>query len=142
MRLMMRQQLRGLTMVCVIAILLGWCWRVTLAPAAELVPNGGFEEMKARDFLAAIPPKTREFYEGTADSPFQSWAFGGHWDHGDYSIAVSDDVHTGKRACQITCRTKGRGGIAGGPVPLKAGTIVQVSLWVKAKRTPPAGGFS
>jgi hypothetical protein len=116
-----------------ILALAAYLWLALIARAAELVPNGGFEETKRTDILPSLPPKTREFYAGAADSPFQSWAFGGRWDHGDYSVAVSDDAHTGKHSCQITCRKKGRGGIACAPMTLKAGTIVQVSLWVKAK---------
>ncbi len=97
------------------SLLLAFC---SLAPAgrtAELVPNGGFEEMSGGSLLAGLDRRTREFYAGTADSPFQQWAFGGNWEHGDYSIAVSDDAHSGKHSCQITCRRKGRGGIASAP---------------------------
>jgi len=114
------------------------CFLAPAGRAAELVPNGGFEEMKTSGLLAGLEPRTKEFYAGTADSPFQHWAFGGRWEHGDYSIAVSDDAHSGKHSCQITCRRKGRGGIATAPMKLKAGSIIRVSFWMKAKNA--AGG--
>ena len=109
------------------------CLLASAAGANELLPNGGFEELRSSDFMAGLEPKIREFYGGVAKSPFQGWGFGGHWDDGDYSVAVSDDAHSGKNSCQITCRKKGRGGIGSSPVKLKAGTIIRVSFWMKAQ---------
>jgi hypothetical protein len=109
------------------------CLLAPVARAAELVPNGGFEEMKRSDLVAGLDPMTREFYGGTADSPFQGWAFGAQWEQGEYLVAVSGDAHSGKHSCQITCRKKGRGGIASSPIKLKAGTIIQVSFWAKTQ---------
>ena len=109
------------------------CLLAPVARAAELVPNGGFEEMKRSDLVAGLDPKIREFYGGIADSPFQGWAFGAQWEQGEYLVAVSGDAHSGKHSCQITCRKKGRGGIASSPIQLKAGTIIQVSFWAKAQ---------
>ena len=122
--------MKWLNLVCSISAIClpGYC-----AQAAELVPNGGFEELKQVDLLGRLDARTRSFYAGTADSPFQGWAFGGAWEGGSYSVAVSDQAHAGRRSCQITCRKRGRGGIASSPVTLKAGTIIEVSLWVKAK---------
>jgi hypothetical protein len=105
----------------------------TRVQAAELIPNGGFEDVQGEAFLAKLAPKIREFYSGTTDAPFAGWAFGGHWERGDYSIAISDQAHTGRQSCQITCREKGRGGIACSPVQLAAGAIVEVSCCIKAK---------
>ncbi len=108
-----------------------------LVQAAELIPNGGFEEVKADAMLAKLPPKVREFYGGAADAPFAGWAFGGRWEKGDYAVAVSDQAHTGQRSCQINCIKRGRGGIATSPMQLAAGTTIQVSFWLKAAE---AGG--
>ena len=104
-----------------------------LGQADELVPNGGFEEVTGGTWLSRQPPQIREFYGGTADAPFAGWAFGGRWEHGDYSIAISDQAHAGQRSCQITCRKRGRGGIASSPLQFKAGAMIQVSCWLKAK---------
>ncbi len=92
------------------------------ARGAELLANGGFEELRTSDLLAGLERRTREFYGGVRQSPFQGWGFGGKWEGGDYSIAVSDDAHSGKHSCRITCGKKGRGGIASSPLRLKAGT--------------------
>ena len=108
------------------------CLAIT-ARAADLILNGGFEEMQTSNFLRRLDSNTKELYGGTADSPLEGWAFGGHWEKGDYSIAVSSEAHAGKHSCQITCRRKGRGGIASVPLRLKAGTIIQVSVWLKAR---------
>jgi hypothetical protein len=101
--------------------------------AAELVPNGGFETAAAGPWLTRLAPNLREFYAGAADAPFANWAFGGRWERGDYSIASSDQAHTGQRSCQITCLKKGRGGIACPPMQLKPGDAIQVSCWLKAR---------
>ena len=122
------------TVLCAVSVLLVAC---LAAAGGELIPNGGFEELKANDLLKKMDKKTAEFYGGTADSPFEGWAFGGRWEHGDYSVQVSDEAHSGKRACQIVCNKRGRGGIASSPFKLKAGTILRVSFWLKAK---DAGG--
>ncbi len=105
----------------------------SICSAADLLPNGGFEEPAAKPFLQPLPPKIREYYAGSADSPFQNWSFGGRWERGDYSVALSTEAHTGRQSCQITCNRKGRGGIAAAPVMLASGTPIRVSLWVKAK---------
>jgi hypothetical protein len=76
---------------------------------------------------------TREYYGGTRQSPFEGWAFGGKWERGDYTVAVSEEAHSGKQSCQITCVKRGRGGIASAPVRFRAGEILRVTLWVKAK---------
>ncbi|MFB3890631.1 MAG: glycoside hydrolase domain-containing protein [Phycisphaerae bacterium] len=103
------------------------------ALAENLVPNGSFEDGKTKDMFAGMDAKMRDYYGGTSQSPFEGWAFGGKWDKGDYTVAVSSDAHTGKQSCQITCAKKGRGGIACSPVKLKAGEIIKVSFWMKAK---------
>ena len=118
-------------LACVVVLVMAG--QACAAAGANLVPNGGFEELKQSDFLAALPPATREFYGGTADSPFQGWAFGGRWEGGDYAVAVSDDAHSGQRSCQITCNRKGRGGIASSPFALRPGTVIRISFWMKAK---------
>ena len=66
--------MKWLNLVCSISAIClpGYC-----AQAAELVPNGGFEELKQVDLLGRLDARTRSFYAGTADSPFQGWAFGG-----------------------------------------------------------------
>lgn len=103
-----------------------------LAGAQEpLLPNGGFEAASTGPMLAALTPAVREFYGGAADSPFAGWAFGGRWERGDYAVAVSDVSHGGQRACQMTCRRKGRGGIASAPLTLPAGTTIEISGWTK-----------
>ena len=107
------------------------------AQETNLAANGGFEELRKSDFLPSLPAAVREFYAGAADSPFEKWAFGGKWDGGDYAVRASDDAHTGKHSCQITCRTRGRGGIACAPMKFLPGTILKVSFWMKAK---DAGG--
>jgi hypothetical protein len=101
--------------------------------AANLIPNGPFEEPKAADMLAGMDAKVREFYGGTSQSPFAGWAFGGKWEKGDYTVAVSNDAHGGKQSCQISCVKKGRGGIACSPVKAKVGEAIRVSLWMKAQ---------
>jgi len=103
------------------------------AIAASLIPNGSFEEPKTADMFAGMDAKVREFYGGTSQSPFADWAFGGKWDKGDYSVAVSNDAHSGKQSCQITCVKKGRGGIACSPVKAKPGEGIMVSFWMKAQ---------
>ncbi|MCY2953442.1 MAG: DUF6067 family protein [Planctomycetota bacterium] len=99
----------------------------------NLVPNGGFEESRTNAFLSAMDAKTREFYAGTADSPFASWAFGGRWEEGEYRVMASDEAHSGKRSCQIQCTRRGRGGVAAAPFVVPCATILKVSFWIKAK---------
>jgi hypothetical protein len=115
---------------CAVLVLLVICLS---ARGGDLTPNGGFEEPKVNEMGAKMDKKTTEFYAGTSDSPFEGWAFGGRYEHGDYSVQVSEEAHSGKRSCQIVCNKKGRGGIASLPFKLKAGTIIQVSFWLKAK---------
>lgn len=103
------------------------------ALANDLLPNGSFEESKRGDMFAGMDAKTREYYGGTTQSPFEGWAFGGRWDKGEYTVAVSAEARSGKQSCQITCVRKGRGGIACAPVKLKAGETIKVSLSMKAK---------
>ncbi len=86
-----------------------------LGHAKELALNGGFEDAT-----------------GPAQSPFIGWSFYGGFEHGDYSIAVSDEAHGGRQSCQITCLKKGRAGIASSPVKLSVGTLVEASCWLKA----------
>ena len=110
------------------------CLAISLpALANDLVPNGSFEELKRGDMFAGMDMKTRGYYGGTTQSPFEGWTFGGRWDKGDYTVAVSDEARSGKQSCQITCVRKGRGGIACAPVKLKAGEIIKVSLSMKAQ---------
>ena len=120
-------------MFLVAAGLTGLCCLSLSARAENLIPNGSFEETKSPGFLSQLSSQVRGIYAGAEDSPFQGWAFGGRWERGEYSIAVSDQAHSGTRSCQITCAKKGRGGIATSPIRLKAGTIVKVSAWVKAQ---------
>jgi hypothetical protein len=108
-------------------------WLAGALHAADLVPNGGFEQPAAIPFLAPLDAKVKNYYAGAADAPFAAWAFGGKWDRGDYAVALSNDAHTGQHSCQIICNRKGRGGIACSPITLNPGDIIQVSLWVKAK---------
>lgn len=103
------------------------------ALAGSLVPNGSFEEFSKGDMLGGMDARTRDYYAGTSSSPFEGWTFGGKWNKGDYAAAVSNDAHSGKQSCQITCVKKGRGGIACSPVKLKAGEIIKVSFWMKAR---------
>ena len=124
------------TWILVVVVLAGSCLALTV-PGAELIVNGGFEEATNGAFLTKLAPKVREFYGGTADAPFVGWAFGGRWERGDYSVAVSDQAHTGRQSCQITCLKRGRGGIASSPVQLDAGAAIEVSCWIKAR---DAGG--
>jgi hypothetical protein len=116
-------------------LLVGRCLAssATAAQVHELLTNGGFEEPRSAPFLATQPANVREFYAGAADSPFTGWAFGGHYEHGDYGIAISDEAKSGKHSCQIICNKKGRGGIAAAPLQLRPGTMLEVSCWVKAK---------
>jgi hypothetical protein len=101
--------------------------------ADSLLPNGSFEEPKKGDMFAGMDAKMRGYYAGTSQSPFQGWAFGGRWEKGDYTVVMSDDAHSGKHSCQITCLKQGRGGIACPSVKLKAGEVVRVSFWMKAR---------
>ena len=105
------------------------------ALAGSLVPNRSFEETQNGDMFASLDAKVRGYYGGTSLSPFEGWAFGGKWDRGDYTVAVSKDAHSGRQSCQITCVKEGRGGIACSPVKLKAGEIIKVSFWMKAQDT-------
>ncbi|MCX7049124.1 MAG: DUF4091 domain-containing protein [Candidatus Sumerlaeota bacterium] len=102
------------------------------ACAAGLLSNGGFEEMRRSELLGGLDPKTRAFYDGTGESAFQDWVFGGRWEGGSYSNSVSGEARSGLRSCQITCQRKGRGGIGSVPLKFKAGASIQVSVWVKA----------
>lgn len=115
------------------AVLLVLFGTLCLSRAEERAVNGGFEEPAAAPFLTSLEPKVREFYAGAADAPFAGWAFGGRWEGGDYAISVSDQARTGRRSCQITCRKKGRGGIAASPIQLNPGQNLQVSCWIKAE---------
>jgi hypothetical protein len=108
-----------------------------LGRAEELAINGGFEDPAGEAWLAKLPRGVRDFYAGTADSPFAGWAFGGRFERGEYSVAVSDQGRTGLRSCEITCLKKGRGAIASSPLRLDAGAVVEVSFWIKARE---AGG--
>jgi hypothetical protein len=101
--------------------------------ADNLVPNGSFEEPQQGDMFVGMDAKLRAYYDGTNQSPFAGWAFGGGWDKGDYTVAASDDARSGRHSCQITCVKKGRGGMACSPVKLKAGEILKVSFWMKAR---------
>jgi len=106
----------------------------TMAVSAEsLVANGSFEHGRQTDLLAGLDVGTREFYGGTSQSPLEGWAFGGKWEKGDYTIAVSGEAHGGLHSCRIDCRTRGRGGIASSPVKLMAGDGIRVSFWMKAQ---------
>jgi hypothetical protein len=105
----------------------------TLATGENLIPNGGFEDARKTDLLAGLPAKTRAFYDGTTQSALEGWTFGGRWEGGDYGATIGDEARSGKHSCQITCRTRGRGGIGSAPIKLKPGTIIRASLWIKAK---------
>ena len=118
--------------------LAGWLFLSSLcgstsAQGENLILNGGFEELKKTSLLGGLPAETKKLYDGTADSPFEGWAFGGKWERGEYAVQVSDEAHTGKHSCQIACKTRGRGGIGSSPFKLKPGTIIKVSFWMKAK---------
>jgi hypothetical protein len=84
-----------------------FCLIASAARGAGLLGNGGFEQLKTSDLLAGLDRRTREYYFGVRESPFQGWGFGGKWEGGDYSIDVSDDAHSGKHSCRITCAKKG-----------------------------------
>jgi len=99
----------------------------------SLVPNGSFEEATQNGLLKGLPAAVREFYAGTADAPFEGWAFGGKWEKGEYRVAVSNEAHSGRQSCQMTCIKRGRGGIACAPIKLNPGEIIKVTLWCKAK---------
>ncbi|HWI58594.1 MAG TPA: hypothetical protein VNZ22_15320, partial [Bacillota bacterium] len=72
------------------------------ALAADLNVNSGFEDPKQEDQLESLDAKTREYYAGTTNAPFKGWVFGGKWEKGGYSVAVSDQAHSGKHSAQIT----------------------------------------
>ncbi len=97
------------------AFLIAACGLASISQATDLSRNSSFEEAK-----------------GSGNAPFADWAFYGGFEHGDYSIEISDDAHTGRHSCQITCRKKGRAGIAGTQMSLAAGTVIDVSCWIKA----------
>jgi len=105
--------------------------------AAGLNLNSGFEELMRVKQLESLDARTRKYYAGTTDSPFAGWAFGGKWEQGDYSVAVSGEAHLGKRSARIDCVKRGRGGLAASPVRVRKGQVLQVSLWLKAR---DAGG--
>jgi hypothetical protein len=92
----------------------------SLGRGKELALNGGFEDST-----------------GPATAAFADWSFYGGFEHGDYSITVSPEAHSGLKACQMTCLKKGRAGIASSPVQLPVGAVVEVSCWLMAK---DAGG--
>jgi hypothetical protein len=101
--------------------------------AGELSVNGGFEDTTTSPWRSGLTRDVREFYAGTADAPFNGWAFGGRWERGEYAVSSSEQAHTGVRACQITCVRKGRGGIASSPVTLAPGSTIEVTCWLKAR---------
>lgn len=103
------------------------------ALAASLVPNGSFEELQTADLFAGMSAQLRDYYGGTRQSPFAHWAWGGRWDKGDYTIAVSPEAHGGRQSCQLTCVKRGRGGVACLPMKLRAGEILKVTCWLKAR---------
>ena len=105
--------------------------------AGELVANGGFEDVSTGAWLAALKPGVRAYYAGAAEAPAHSWAFGGHWEHGEYSGVLSEQAHSGRHSLEITCVKKGRGGLASPPMRIEGGTVVEVSCWLKARE---AGG--
>lgn len=121
------------TFQLVIAIGLALASASVPASAGSLVSNGSFEESAKADLFKGMDAKTRDYYGGTRQSPFEAWAFGGKWEKGDYKVTESNEAHSGGQSCQITCIKKGRGGIACSPVKLKAGEVINVSFWMKAK---------
>ncbi len=103
------------------------------AGGGNLIVNGGFEQFRKTDLLAKLPAEVRRFYGGAKQSPLEGWLFGGGWEGGRYTVHVSDQAHTGRRCCEIRCEKKGRGGIASSPFKLRPGTILKVTLWIKAR---------
>ena len=103
------------------------------ARSVNLCPNGSFEEPQKTNMLAGMDSTTREFYDGTIQSPFEDWVFGGRWEKGDYTVGDSSEAHSGNHSCLITCVKQGRGGIAAKPQSFKSGTILKVSFWLKAR---------
>lgn len=73
-----------------------------------------------------------EITNGPPNAPFTGWGFYGGFEHGQYSITVSDTAHGGRSSCQITCLKKGRAGLASPQFTLAAGTVIEASCWIKA----------
>ena len=109
------------------------CLAAPLGAGENLIRNGSFEELRKTGFADSLPADAKSFYDGTSDSPFENWAFGGGWEGGRYTVHASTEAHTGKQSCEIRCEKQGRGGVAAWPFKLKPGSIVKVTFWVKTK---------
>lgn len=106
---------------------------VSITGAADLVANGGFETPEDPAKPSPLAEGVRPFYAGTQPSPFAGWRFGGRYENGRYSVHASTESRSGRLSCEIRCERKGRGGIASPPFTLRPGTILSVSLWIRAR---------